>query len=49
MNHENKSDDFEYFLINSWFYYKINDTSEEKKRESGKYDTYKKFWKTSNI
>ena len=40
MNHENKSDDFEYFLINSGFYYKINDTSEEKKRESGKYDTY---------
>ena len=40
MNHENRSDDFEYFLINSGFYYKINDTSEEKKRESGKYDTY---------
>ena len=40
MNHENRSDDFEYFLINSGFYYKINDTREEKKRESGKYDTY---------
>lgn len=33
MNHENKSDDFEYFLINSGFYYKINDTSEEKREK----------------
>ena len=36
----NTKDDFENFLVNSGFYYRINDLNEEKKRESNKFDTY---------
>ncbi len=39
-NQENRRDDFEYFLINSGFYSRNNDSIEEKKRESNKFESY---------
>ena len=40
LNQENRRDDFEYFLINSGFYSRNNDSIEEKKRESNKFESY---------
>ena len=40
INNKNKKDDFENFLINSGFYYRNNETIEEKKRESNRFDIY---------
>ena len=40
LNQENRRDDFEYFLINSGFYSRNNDSIEEKKRESNKFESF---------
>ena len=44
INNTNKKDDFENFLINSGFYYRINEITEEKKRESTKFDIYNNIY-----